>query len=130
MSFLLLNGSAAHQHTDRLFEIQQPEREHQIVDIEEFGALAECVRVFVMWVENDDVRIWVVGQNIRGSSHKPRINRAVFRSGQLTNQLRTSDLFGSCDRRTIPSRPRRSQGLHEVAAGQLVVCGPHDDPGA
>src|SRR5262249_1904404 len=65
LSFLLLHGSTVNEHANRLFEIQQPERQLKVVDIKEFGLLSECPRVFVVGVQHDDVCARVISENVR-----------------------------------------------------------------
>src|ERR1700722_9737619 len=68
LSFLLLGGTAADQHADRLFEIQQPERQLEVVDIKGLCLLSERARVFVVRVQHDDVRAGMIDEN--GSQHQ------------------------------------------------------------
>jgi len=63
LSFLLLSGSAADQYADRLLEVEKPERQLKIVDIDYFGGLSECPRVFVVRIDDDDVRHRVVSED-------------------------------------------------------------------
>ena len=82
LSFLLLRGSAADQHADRLLEIEQPEREMEIVDIYDLGEFAECRCILVVRVQRDDVgcsdtrRVWRKGTMSRHTISRNRLPRA------------------------------------------------------
>ena len=62
LGFLLLRGPAAHQNTHCLFEVEQPERKLEIVDIDEFGDVAERCAVFVMRIKQHNMRLFVLRQ--------------------------------------------------------------------
>ena len=47
LSFLLLSGSAADQYADRLLEVEKPERQLEVVDIDYLGYLSENPPVFL-----------------------------------------------------------------------------------
>src|SRR5947209_382282 len=65
LSFLLLSGSAADQYTDRLLEVEKPERKLEIVDIDHLGGPSKRPAVFVVRIDQDDVCHRVVRQNGR-----------------------------------------------------------------
>jgi hypothetical protein len=65
LSFLLLSGSPADQYPDRLLEVEKPKRQLEIVDIDHLGGLSKFPPVFVVRIDEDDVRHGVVGQNAR-----------------------------------------------------------------
>ncbi len=65
LSFLLLNGSAADQYPDHFLEVEKPERQLEIVDVDYLGGLSEGPTVFVVRVDEDDVRHRGFGQNGR-----------------------------------------------------------------
>src|SRR5260370_34614017 len=65
LSFLLLRGSPANQDADHFLEVEKPERQLEIVDIDYLGGLSEGPTVFVVRVDEDDVCHRVVGQNGR-----------------------------------------------------------------
>jgi hypothetical protein len=55
LSFLLLHGSAADQYADRLLEVEKPEGQLEIVDIDQLSSLSENSPVFVVRIDQDDV---------------------------------------------------------------------------
>ena len=65
LSFLLLSGSASDQYSRRLLEVEKPERQLEIVDIDYLGCLSENPPVFVVRIDQDDMCHWIVGENGR-----------------------------------------------------------------
>src|SRR5438067_12027314 len=63
LRFLLLSGSAADQYSDRLLEVEKPERKLEIVDIDHFGGPSKRPAIFVVRIDENNVCHRVVGQN-------------------------------------------------------------------
>ena len=80
---IFLVRSAPHQYAGRLFEIEEPERQIQVLDIEHVGEIAKCRGVLVVRIEQNDVRVRLVvknrRQNQRNGARLSRSARAHYR---------------------------------------------------
>ena len=57
VEFLRHAGTAAEQHVDDLFEIEQPERQFQVARVEHQRAVAEAAAILVVDVEQEDPQV-------------------------------------------------------------------------
>ena len=63
LDFLIQARPAAEEDVDRLLEVEEPERQFQIVGVEDERFLAEGARVFVVRVDQEDAQIGLGGQD-------------------------------------------------------------------